>query len=445
MSHAPRLALALLALAAASRADVIRVPQDYAHLQVAVNNAAEGDLILVQPGTWPDPLDIGSKSLVIVADGGTVTLPQVRIHDLAAGQVVVLDGISALGSKSAFPLGPWQEALVVTDCAGRVVVQDGSFTGYVGANHMNLSGTPLFHPAGWDAVRIDQAGSVSLTRCSLTGGAGAVVNNEETEWGAGSGGAGLRSIGADVAVHVATLQGGTGGSIDDTIGSGAGHGGAGARLADGTLHAAGSSFTGMSGGSGDCSFFSCGSGGDGGDGARVDGDPATPAALWHGDCTFDGAHGGSGGLVSTGGASPGADGVDGKLIDLSGPGASAQLLHATLRTLEAASPVREGQSVSIEVVAAPGELVFAWVSPEPDWVLLPQLAGVALVDRFAPGALALALGPVPPAGPLSVSYTVPQLGPGVAAHSLYIQGVCIAPERSTLTTSTVVNLLDAGF
>lgn len=440
-----RLALAALALAPAARADVIRVPQDYLHLQVAVNNASEGDLILVAPGTYAGTLDIGGKSLAVVADGGSVTLPQVRVHDLAAGQVVVLSGIGGVGSKSLFPFGPWQEGLVVSDCAGRVVVQGGSFVGWEGANHINLLGTPLLHPAGWDAVRIDQAGSVALTGCSFAGGAGAAVVEETTDLAAGGGGAGLRCTGADVAVHASTLAGGPGGSISDTVGGGAGSGGAGARFSDGLLHAVGSSFAGMHGGSGDCSFFSCGSGGDGGDGVRLDGSPALPATLWHHDCSYASAPGGAGGSGSAGGAQPGPDGIDGKLIDLSGPGASEHLLHAVLRTLEAGPPAREGEVVTIEVAAAPGELVIAFVSPQPDWQFLQTVSGVLLVDRLAPGALALALGTMPATGPLAVPFLVPDLGPGVEARTFFAQGVCVAPGRTTLTTSAVLTLLDAGF
>ena len=294
--------LALTLLAADASAGVIRVPGDYLHVQVAVNNAADGDLILIAPGTYPDGLDVGAKSLAIVGDGGTASFVKVSVHDLAADQVVVLRGIGAVG--------PFNEGLVVKDCAGRVVVEDGTFKGAKGRNAV---GDPLWHPSGWPAVVVEQSNSVDFARCTLTGGDGASISNEDTQVGTGAGGSGLSATEADVGLHESTATGGTGGSTDDTVSTSGGGGGHGAQLAGGQLFAAGCSLTGKNGGFADCSFFACGSGGSGGSGVSIGGSAVT--TFWSQENDFDWGTGGSGGCCSAGGGSAGSNGAPGKPID----------------------------------------------------------------------------------------------------------------------------------
>lgn len=440
MSTPIRLLALLAVLAAAAQAGVIRVPQDYAHLQVAANHAVDGDVILVQPGTYAGPLDIGGKSLVVAGDGGPVTLPRIRVHDLAAGQVVVLAGVGATGSKALFPFGPWQEALVIENCAGRVVVQDADFRGFQGSNYMNQLGTPLFHPSGWDAVRILNATSVHFTRCTLSGGSGADIEEEDAQLGAGSGGEGLAAALVLVGLHDCELIGGFGGSVLDTVTSSGGDGGSGATLAGGVLFAAGSAFTGLAGGSGDCDFFGCGGGGDGGDGVSIAAAAPLPGDFWqHADTLAAGA-GGHGGSV---GGPAGPDGADGKPVDLQ-PGAQHEILHLPLRRLDATTLAREGQAVTLSLDALPGDLAFAWVSTRPDWTLVPDAHGVVLIDRLAPGNLLLPLGRVAPDGQLDVGFTVPDLGPGVSALTFFVQGVSVAGGSTWLASASAVTLLDAG-
>jgi hypothetical protein len=62
---------------------------DYPTIQQALNNAADEDLILVRPGSYPsfvvDDLDIS-----IIADGGTVSTGTVRVRDLSADKTLDL-------------------------------------------------------------------------------------------------------------------------------------------------------------------------------------------------------------------------------------------------------------------------------------------------------------------------------------------------------------------
>ena len=444
MQTAARAALLLLAaLVPAGRAGVVRVPQDYLHIQVAVNNAADGDVVLIQAGTYPDAIDVDGKSLVICADAGAVTVPHIRIHDLLPGQVVVLRAINGKGTKSASPYGPWEEGLVVSNCAGRVVIEDGQFTGNNGENSFAWYNTPLFHPTGWDGARIEQAKSVDFTRCTLSGGIGPDVGDEEDETWPGSGGNGLLAQAVDVGLHECTAKGGWGGSADDTISSGGGQGGHGARLVSGRLYAAGTAFTGQFGGGGDCSFYACGSGGDGGSGVALGGSATALAGFWHNGDTFVAGHGGGGGQVSTGGAQPGEDGADGHDILLLAGGSSTEL-HSTVRSLQASSPQREGQTVTLTVKGEPGDLVAAWIAPAAEWQLLAAHFGVLLIDRSGASA-ALPLGVLPASGTLQAGFEVPELPPGIDDVTLFVQGLFASQGQARLGSASVVVLLDAGF
>ncbi|HEY3274831.1 MAG TPA: hypothetical protein VGJ92_13755, partial [Methanocella sp.] len=66
------IAIIFIASAAdASTSSVIYVPQDYAHIQDAINEAHEGDTIVVASGVYNEYLDIGTAGITIVGGGAT--------------------------------------------------------------------------------------------------------------------------------------------------------------------------------------------------------------------------------------------------------------------------------------------------------------------------------------------------------------------------------------
>jgi len=253
--------------------------------------------------------------------------------------------------------------------------------------------------------------------------------------GAGAGGRGLQALEADVGLHECTLEGGSPGDIYDTVPYSGASGGSGAHLSGGRLYVSGCTATGTGGGSADCDYYTCGSGGPGGDGLAVSG---AGSELWQHANTLTGGKGGPGG----GPTSPkGPDGKPAALTDF----AVRHSLSAPASSLQATSPVREGQVLTLTLHGQPGDVAVAWVSPSDDWLLLPKLSGVLLIDRFAPGALSLPLGAIAADGSLAVAFTIPELGPGVQEATLFVQGVFAQGAETRLGSASAVVLLDASY
>jgi hypothetical protein len=437
LRHGMRATAALLVAGVVAHAGVIRVPGNYLNIQVAVNNAVDGDVILIAPGSYKGPVDIGSKTLTLVVDGGgKAGVPRLTIHDLAGNQSVVVRGLG--GDGIAFANGPHSEGLVLARNDGHVRIEGATFRGSPGTN---ILGAPSQHPGGWPAARVFDCLSVAFTHCTFTGGYGASVGDEENESFPGSGGAGLLATDSFISVTGCTLTGGEGGVADDTISYGGGSGGAGIKQLGGTLCVSGSSLTGSHGGHGDCSFFACGAGGDGGDGIFVDDD----GRLCFSDDIFVAGKGGSGGGGSTGGASPGDDGIDGKGIDAHA-GDTVTNFFTPARDLTAGAPVREGHPLQLHFAGQPGDGALAWISLHPRWELLPSHSGVFLVDNGQVLNVLLALGPTDASGALDVSLLVPELGPGIDGLPLHVQGLFL-DAQGTVRLGAASNsvLLDSAY
>lgn len=425
----PAAVVAFLALSAAADAEVIKVPGDYNTLQVAVNNATHGDVILIGSGfTSAGPVDIVDKALTLVVDGGgQAKVPQVRIRDLAPDHHVVVRGLGADGN--AFPLGPAAEGLLVTDCLGRVTVEGSTFRGAHGW-------MPPLMTHGWPAARVKNSSSVALSHCLLVGGRGM---NTGGEWiPPGSGAPALDVVDADVSVAFSELSGGDGGHADGGEDYIAGKpGGPAIRHDDGTLHLTGALLAGGDGGDGSCDFdpfgggFFCGSGGSGGDWMELF---AGTTAFHHGTTFAPGL---------AGGTPKGEPSEDGRLVDGAGLGV---LLPSASRDFSVPAVRREGETAAFVFSGEDGDGALVWISLGPHWDMLPPHQGVFLVDSSAPVDALIALGPTGPAGELSISFTVPPLPSGLDAFPVHAQGLFLsAPGKLLLGPSSVLTLLDASF
>ena len=399
------LTVALLAPGSAARAGVIQVPGDYLNLQVAVNNAVDGDVILIDPGTYAGPVDISDKSLTLVVETGGAIVPRIAVHDLSANKTVILRGLG--GDGAAFAAGPNLNGLQLTGNAGYVVVE----------------GSTLHGGKGYEAVRVTGSAHVAFTHCTILGGTGA---------------RGLTSIGSDVSIIGSSVTAGPVTNSDiygDDGPSAIAH-------TEGELYVSGCTLVGADGGLGWCDFeglagWTCGSGGNGG------------ACIQAWNQSFVWVHGNT---YVPGLGKPGGDdeistfpGVDAHALDLSSGGAVVTTLHDPARDTSVTAVVPEGQAISLAFDGEPEDFALVWVSLAPRWELLPAYAGVFQVDNGAPFNVLIPVASTGATGALNVSFTAPALVGGLDALTLHLQGLFKnSSGQFRLGPRTVLVLVDAA-
>jgi hypothetical protein len=215
----------------------------------AVTAAADGDILLVQPGTYSH-FNLSGKGLRILGSGSSVTLvqgpnasgqSQTTIASVPSSSLAYLDRLGFLGPTVSTA---GYERLVVSGPTTGAVLADVTITGTHSVAALRVSGA-----------------LVEITRSSLQGGAGVVVFFV----GSSPGGTALLAE-SNALVHVSSssLAGGAGGSVGCAAGNG-GAGGAGVSATSGSeVWIADTTTVGGSGGC--CSsagFCPCGPGGPG--------------------------------------------------------------------------------------------------------------------------------------------------------------------------------------
>lgn len=286
---------------------------DFTGLQEAIDAAAEGDTLLVRPGSYtappafpPQPLTIAGKSLTIVGDAGRpVVATNLVVSGLGASQTLVLRGLDFVDT-----------GLEATSCAGVLWIEDADFSG------QNFSSTPV-------PIALDDCAAVHLNRVSAEG-----IRQIPSSYPA--------LVATDSSVHLydCALVGGDGYVI---ISDGA----PAASVSGGYLFASGTSFDG-------------GDSGCGGSGIVLFG--ASPLAELL-DCTP------TAGTPASCSGSPFGQPV------LATTG-TAIVLPDSARSFSVDAPVRAGQSTTLAFAGEPLDLVFLDFSLAPGSLVAPALSGV---------------------------------------------------------------------
>ena len=100
-----------LVLASGAHADTIHVPGDVEHIQEALDDAAEGDTVLVASGTYFELLSISGKDVVLRSESGALSTelrgelahPVIRVLGITTSAAVV-EGFTISGGRG----GPYQ-------------------------------------------------------------------------------------------------------------------------------------------------------------------------------------------------------------------------------------------------------------------------------------------------------------------------------------------------
>lgn len=218
-------ALALLAPAVLA-GSVRRVGpgQTYTTIQAAIDASAAGDLVLVEPGTYPrfqvGMTGAGPKQLSIVANGASFTLgptpgqPEVLVENVPLGRSVTIVGARILYDDPAAP------AVVVRNCNGAVrfsqldVVQSAFLPGASVSAAVEVANAKSFWLSDssiWGAIQVGDTTNLlcvggicndGISGLQLTNSSGVIQNsrisgyeNSSTLTPTGYGGDGLRLIG----------------------------------------------------------------------------------------------------------------------------------------------------------------------------------------------------------------------------------------------------------
>jgi hypothetical protein len=391
-------------------------------IQAAVNAAADGDLILVQSGTYP-PFDVQAKSLTLVGDPAAevflfAVFPPgipfdrgIEVRNLAANQRVVVRGIDF---RIAVP-DPLPTA-EIANCSGAVLFEDCEIAGSVGAG-----------------VSVSNSNSVTFVRCLLRGGGpflpvGSSVFQPN---------AGVQVLAAQVYLFDSAVVGSQG--KDWTlISQSTSVGGPGLVLKSGFVLAQGASLQGGRGGQNSTiGFQPCIPMQAGGAGVVVEQTQGSSRLV----LISSDLAGGLGGQPLPGCPEPAGATGPSQVVTAG----QVDVVTAEARSLGLSGLVREQQSTAIVLAGQPGDLAWLFVS-------MASGSGSFLEPSlFAPhlDLASLALLPIPglnPAGVLVSELTAPNLPPGVAFRALSGQALFLSASGELfLSGPSELRIVDQAF
>jgi hypothetical protein len=372
---------------------------------VAIAAAAPGDVLLLQPGDYtPDASGFFiTKGLTLMPApaAGRITLGDVTISGLIAGQTVVLRGFDLKGTRVG------ASGLLVTAAAGTAWIEDCNLFGF---------NDPTGRASGSAAARVD-GGHAEFRACEFRGGHGHDALGGAT---ATLGGAALQDAAfSTVALHHCTLIGGDAGDGPQPAGSLLPPGSAlDANLADVTLAA--------------CTLTG---GAEGADDDAQPGVSASAIAVHDLPTTVRVLQ-----SVLAAGAVQGL-GTRGPAIEA--PASAVQLLAEPARSLVLPALLFAGQDGTLVVDGEPGDLALLLLSTRSALLPLPKLEGsLALDPESLAGPIALGLL-VGPDGELELPFVLGPLPPGVEATTVLVQGLFLDAEGASLGGASALTWIDA--
>ena len=388
-------------------------PGVYTGVQAALDAGADdGDVILVREGGYA-AFAIDGQGVSVVADTGATPIfvgsvdslgdPCVPITGLDADDVVVLRGLEF---DQFIPLGI-PGTLVEVSGGGTVLLEE------------------CILKDGRPCLRAGPGTNVALERCTLEGLAG-VYATFFFSYGPGAG----IVVEGEVALHGSSAQGGKGndGFYDGLHSFPAQAGEDAVRISGaGALFLADSELLGGTGGDG-YTEFECKPPGTGGAGLHLA--AGAPVARLAGATLTGGLAGAPFGFCPPGASGPALLHEAGTVEDLGAPGPR----------LAVDGVAREGQTLLGTIAGEPGALALL-AAGAPLLEYLPSVQGALLVFPQQ----VFALGTIPPSGVLNLSAPVGELGAGVSAVQVMLQGAACGTAGCVLGAGSHTVLLDAAF
>ncbi len=168
-------ALAFAFALSAEAQTTIRVPLNYPTIQAAINAAANGDTVLVAPGTYVENINFSGKAITVTSEGG----PEVTLIDgnqadsvvkfiSAEGRSSVLSGFTVLNGRSGFDTPGFGSG-------GGIWIKNSSPTiaGNIIANNVGCEGVGI--SASSSSPLIQKNTIINNTQSGCTGGTGGGV------------------------------------------------------------------------------------------------------------------------------------------------------------------------------------------------------------------------------------------------------------------------------
>jgi hypothetical protein len=409
---------------------VVGGPGGIPDIQPAVDDACDGDSILVKQGVYSGFV-VAGKSLSIVADAGATPVIHgaVTVQEIDVRQRVFLAGFLI----ATWGIGP---PLTARFDQGGVRVEE------------CVLGRDIPNYASYEqpALLLDHADDVALATCSLEAG---LAFDGHHGYDGTPGPPAVRALWSSLALFDCVLEGGNGGSGGDQKDEPNGNGGAGGEglyVARGFAYASGSGIRAGDGGEGGSSW-NCvlggppGDGGAGGTGVRVSIGPNLPGVVLLGSLVVGGA-GGAGGIDHSqdgggrgcfGHGDPGPDGPP-----FSAPVGGVQFLAGAPRRLIVPRIAREGEIVTAHCYGLAGDVVQVFASDATQFAYVASLEGVQLIPPSR--SVLVASGTIPTSGSLDLEVPLPQVEE--EARTVFLQAYFgdSSNQRFVATPSTILEL-----